>query len=66
MFDIAKLGAAGLKNSYNHTSTIGSIDIWKNYLALGLPELKLVNLDNSRTLHRPTEVGNILTVMHCI
>ena len=58
MFDIAKPGAAGLKNSYTQIGTIGSIDIWKNYLALGLPELKLVNLDNNRTLHRPTEVGN--------
>ena len=58
MFDIAKPGAAGLKNSYTQIGAIGSIDIWKNYLALGLPELKLVNLDNNRTLHGPTEVGN--------
>lgn len=58
MFDIAKPGAAELKNSSTHIGTIGSIDIWKNYLALGLPELKLVNLDNNRTLHGPTEVGN--------
>ena len=58
MFDIAKPGASGLKNSYTHIGTIGSIDVWKNYLALGLPDLKLVNLDNNRTLHRPSEVSN--------
>ena len=57
MFDIAKPDAAGLKNTYTHLGTIGSIDIWKNYLALGLPELKLVNLDNNRILQRPIEVG---------
>ncbi len=58
MFDITKPGAAGLKNSYIDLGAIGSIDIWKNYLALGVPELKLVNLDNNRILQRPTEVGN--------
>ena len=57
MFDVAKPDAAGLKNTYTHLGTIGSIDIWRNYLALGLPELKLVNLDNNRILQRPTEVG---------
>jgi hypothetical protein len=58
VFNITKPGAAGLKDSYTHLGAIGSIDIWKNYLALGVPELKLVNLDNNRILQRPTEVGN--------
>lgn len=68
MFDVRKPDAVGLKNTYTHLGTIGSIDIWKNYLALGLSELKLVNLDNNRILQRPiaTEVGYRLNIIKVV
>ena len=32
--------------------TVGSVDVWKNYLAVGSAELKVVNLDSGRALQR--------------
>ena len=39
-------------------STIGSVDMWRKYLAVGSPELKIVNLDGSGTL----DLGSTYTV----
>ena len=35
---------------------IGSVDLWKNYLAIGSPGLKLVNLDSTSTLLKGNQV----------
>ena len=45
----------------NSNNTAGSVDVWKTYLAVGLADLKLVNLDNRRTLivQKPSEVSNV-------
>lgn len=59
MVDATKLDqsdATGLKQSILNKSKIGSIDLWKNYLAIGSPELKLVNLDSTSTLLKGNEV----------
>ena len=51
-----QVDAAGLKQSIPSDSTIGSVDLWKSYLAIGSPDLKLVNLDNTRTLLKGNKV----------
>ena len=45
-----------LKQSISDNSAVGSVDLWRNFLAIGTPDLKLVNLDSSRTLLKSNEV----------
>ena len=55
-----QVDGAGLKQSIPNDCKIGSVDLWKNYLAIGSSDLKLVNLDNTRTLLKENEVR-----IHC-
>ena len=45
-----------------HTSAtaVGRVDIWKNYLVLGFPNIQVVDLDTKekKTLQNPTTVNN--------
>ena len=39
---------------------VGSVDVWKNYLAVGSAELKVVNLDSGRVLQRSSQVSYVV------
>ena len=46
-------------NNYtiSEDKAVGSVDVWKNYLAVGSADLKVVNLDGGRILLRSNQVS---------
>ena len=46
-----------LNKMISEDGAIGSVDIWKNYLAIGSADLKVVNLDGCRILLKPDQVS---------
>lgn len=43
---------------YTSATAVGTVDVWKNYLVLGFPNIQVVDLDTNekKTLQKASEV----------
>jgi hypothetical protein len=49
MIDIADSGVCRDLEHWSATA-VGTVDVWKNYLVVGFPNIQVVNLDNRKEM----------------